>query len=198
MRFRRKLPLVYRYVRIMVTKDIAYENSGDPASVLYAMALPPGPLSRRLTEVNISGGQKILCLPGNEGFGEIAHCFWDEGSDVGWPKIESLPSARSKAQTRGPEGRDELLARYLGLTPFVDTPQVRIEETTISVPYTVNVSTVTAVIVARGESQHKIPEVSCLILFSVSADYACLSSANLRRPTFKETNEHRTLFIICL
>ena len=85
---------------IMATRAIVYENNGDPASVLYAVTLPPpGPLSGRsisvkvlLSPINpsdvhvvhgsytvqpvprehhVNGEKKTLYFPGNEGLGEI-------------------------------------------------------------------------------------------------------------------------------
>jgi len=84
----------------MATRAIAYENNGDPASVLYAVTLPPPePLKGRSInvkimlspinpsdvhivhgsytiqpvprELDVNGEEKTLYLPGNEGLGEI-------------------------------------------------------------------------------------------------------------------------------
>jgi len=84
----------------MSTRAIVYENNGDPASVLYAVTLPPPePLKGRSInikvllspinpsdvhvvhgsyaiqpaprELNVNGKEKTLYLPGNEGLGEI-------------------------------------------------------------------------------------------------------------------------------
>ena len=83
----------------MAVRAIVYERNGDPASVIYAVTLPPQPLSGRSVsvkvllspinpsdlhvvhgsyavqpaprELNVYGEEKTLYLPGNEGLGEI-------------------------------------------------------------------------------------------------------------------------------
>jgi len=105
--FRRQPPLAHRrFQRNMTVRAIVYEHSGDPASVLYAVTLPPRPLSGRLVSVkvllspinpsdlhvvhgsyaiqpaprklDVGGEEKTLYFPGNEGLGEIT----EVGPDV--------------------------------------------------------------------------------------------------------------------
>ena len=108
----------------MATRVIVYENSGDPASVLSAVTLPPPePLSGRSINVkvllspinpsdvhvvhgsyatkptprklNVDGKEKTLYLPGNEGLGEI--------TEVG-PDVKELKKGDWVAFSKGQSG----------------------------------------------------------------------------------------------
>lgn len=93
----------------MAVRAIVYEHNGDPASVIYAVTLPPQQLKGRSVSVkvllspinpsdvhvvhgtyavqpaprehSVKGEEKTLYLPGNEGLGEI--------TEIG-PEVKSL------------------------------------------------------------------------------------------------------------
>ena len=107
----------------MATRAVVYENNGDPASVLSAVTLPPGPLGERSInvkvllspinpsdvhvihgsygvkptprELSINGEQKGLYFPGNEGLGEI--------TEVG-PDVKSLQKGDWVIFSKGQSG----------------------------------------------------------------------------------------------